>query len=94
MVTMALFLPKSMEASPFHTNLRRNKYIDLTFSEAISEFMASELQIDRSDTSIMAVFASMNVERTERGDANFLSMARGACALCLAHGSLDLLEQG
>ncbi|MFY7744780.1 MAG: phosphotransferase family protein [Erythrobacter sp.] len=41
-----------------------------------------------------AVFSSAFVVQTERGDANFLSMARGACALCLAHGSLDLLEQG
>lgn len=41
-----------------------------------------------------AVFSSAFVVQTERGDANFLSMARGACALCLAHGSLDLLKQG
>jgi hypothetical protein len=41
-----------------------------------------------------AVFSSAFVVQTARGDANFLSMARGACALCLAHGSLDLLGQG
>ncbi len=41
-----------------------------------------------------AVFSSAFVVQTERGDANFLSMARGACALCLAHGSLDLLVKG
>jgi hypothetical protein len=41
-----------------------------------------------------AVFSSAFVVRTERGDANFLSMARGACALCLAHGSLDLMQRG
>lgn len=41
-----------------------------------------------------AVFSSAFVVQTERGDANFLSMARGACALCLAHCSLDLLKQG
>lgn len=38
-----------------------------------------------------AVFSSAFVERTERGDANFLSMARGACALALEHRSIDLL---
>lgn len=41
-----------------------------------------------------AVFSSAFVVRTPRGDANFLSMARGACALCLAHGSLDLTKKG
>ena len=40
-----------------------------------------------------AVFSAAFVERTERGDANFLSMARGACALATEHGSLDLLEK-
>ena len=38
-----------------------------------------------------AVFSSAFVERTERGDANFLSMARGACALALQHRSIDVL---
>lgn len=41
-----------------------------------------------------AVFSSAFVVRTERGDANFLSMARGACALAHQHGSLDLLKKG
>ena len=41
-----------------------------------------------------AVFSSAFVVRTERGDANFLSMAHGACALCLEHGSLDLMKKG
>ena len=39
-----------------------------------------------------AVFSAAYVERTPRGDANFLSMARGACALALAHDSLGLLK--
>ncbi len=39
-----------------------------------------------------AVFSAAYVERTERGDANFLSMARGGCALALAHGSLSKLK--
>jgi hypothetical protein len=38
-----------------------------------------------------AVFSAAFVERTERGDANFLSMARGACALAMAHDSIGLL---
>lgn len=40
-----------------------------------------------------AVFSAAFVERTERGDANFLSMARGACALALAHDSLSALKE-
>lgn len=40
-----------------------------------------------------AVFSAAFVERTERGDANFLSMARGACALALEHDSLSVLER-
>jgi hypothetical protein len=39
-----------------------------------------------------AVFSAAFVERTDRGDANFLSMARGACALARDHGSIDLLR--
>lgn len=35
-----------------------------------------------------AVFSAAYVERTERGDENFLSMARGACDLALEHDSL------
>lgn len=41
-----------------------------------------------------AVFSSAFVVRTERGDANFLSMVRGACALALEHGSLHLMKRG
>ena len=40
-----------------------------------------------------AVFSSAYVERTPRGDDNFLSMARGACDLALEHHSLDILKQ-
>ena len=40
-----------------------------------------------------AVFSAAFVERTERGDANFLSMARGACALALEHDSLGALKE-
>ena len=39
-----------------------------------------------------AVFSAAYVERTARGDANFLSMARGGCALALQHGSLAKLR--
>lgn len=39
------------------------------------------------------VFSAAFVERTERGDANFLSMVRGACALALEHDSLTALEE-
>lgn len=40
-----------------------------------------------------AVFSAAFVERTERGDANFLSMARGACALALEYDSLQALKE-
>ena len=40
-----------------------------------------------------AVFSAAFVERTERGDANFLSMVRGACGLALDHGSLEALQE-
>lgn len=39
------------------------------------------------------VFSAAFVERTERGDANFLSMVRGACSLALEHNSLGALEE-
>lgn len=39
-----------------------------------------------------AVFSAAFVERTERGDANFLSMARGGCGLALEHGSMAKLK--
>lgn len=41
-----------------------------------------------------AVFSAAFVVRTERGDANFLSMARGACELALEHDSLGALKRG
>ena len=40
-----------------------------------------------------AVFSAAFVERTPRGDENFLSMARGACALALRHECLQALEE-
>ena len=40
-----------------------------------------------------AVFSAAFVERTPRGDENFLSMARGACDLALEHHSLDILKK-
>lgn len=39
-----------------------------------------------------AVFSAAYVERTPRGDENFLSMARGAADLMLQHGSLAALK--
>lgn len=40
-----------------------------------------------------AVFSAAFVERTSRGDDNFLSMARGACALALKRGSIAALKE-
>lgn len=38
----------------------------------------------------MAVFSAIAVERTERGDAMFMTMARGGCAQALEHGTYGL----
>ncbi|NLR72395.1 phosphotransferase [Novosphingobium sp. ERN07] len=40
-----------------------------------------------------AVFSAAFVVRTDRGDANFLSMARGSCELALEHDSLGALKR-
>lgn len=40
-----------------------------------------------------AVFSAAFVVRTERGDANFLSMARNSCELCLDHDSIGALRR-
>lgn len=40
-----------------------------------------------------AVFSAAFVERTARGDDNFLSMARGACSLALARDSIGALKE-
>lgn len=39
---------------------------------------------------LMGVFSAMAVERTERGDALFLAMTRGACAQALDHGTFGM----
>lgn len=41
---------------------------------------------------VNAVFSTANVKRTPRGDACFLSMARGGCALALQHGAIARLK--
>jgi hypothetical protein len=40
-----------------------------------------------------AVFSAAFVERTTRGDANFLSMARGSCSLALHRDSIAALKE-
>ena len=40
-----------------------------------------------------AVFSAAFVERTTRGDANFLSMARGSCSLALHRDSISALRE-
>ena len=40
---------------------------------------------------MMAIFASMNVERTERGDEMFAVMAERPARQALALGSLEML---
>lgn len=57
------------------------------------EEMLREYRICALSGVATAVFSAAFVERTDRGDANFLSMARGACGLALDHGSLDILME-
>jgi hypothetical protein len=41
---------------------------------------------------LMGVFSALSVQRTERGDALFLKMTRGACEQALDHQSFDLWQ--
>jgi len=41
---------------------------------------------------LMGVFSALAVERTDRGDALFLKMTRGACAQALDNNSFDFWE--
>ena len=41
---------------------------------------------------VNAVISAANVKRSQRGDACFLSMARGGCALALKHNSIAKLK--
>ncbi len=58
----------------------------------VSEF-ASGYRIGALHGVATAVFSAAYVKRTERGDANFLSMARGACALARDAESLRALAE-
>jgi Ecdysteroid kinase-like family len=42
---------------------------------------------------LMGVFSALSVARTERGDALFLKMTRGACQQALDHQSFDLWQE-
>lgn len=81
----------------------RSQHEDRLIDLWLSEMAARGVKLDRGEIwddyrrgalhgLTTAVFSAAFVERTERGDANFLSMARGACALALAHDSLGALK--
>lgn len=81
----------------------RNAHEDRLIDLWLSEMAARGVKLSRSEIwddyrrgalhgVTTAVFSAAFVERTPRGDANFLSMARGACALALAHDSLGALK--
>ena len=81
----------------------RSQHEDRLIDLWLSEMAARGVKLSRGDIwddyrrgaihgVTTAVFSAAFVERTERGDANFLSMARGACALALAHDSLGALK--
>ena len=66
----------------------RVRGIDLTHEEIERDYRLGILHgISTS------VFSAAFVERTERGDANFLSMARGACSLALERDSIQILKE-
>ncbi|MDM7955392.1 phosphotransferase [Blastomonas sp.] len=83
------------------TDLRRlheDDLIDLYCSEMTRHGVPRDREAIWDDVRIgalsglsTAVFSAAFVERTERGDANFLSMARGACSLALDHDSIGAL---
>ena len=81
----------------------RTKHEDQLLDLYCSEMTGKGVPLSRSDIQqayrkgalhglTTAVFSAAFVERTDRGDANFLSMARGACSLALEHDSLGALE--
>ena len=82
----------------------RERYEDDLIDLYLSEMRARGVTLSRDDIwqdyrigalhgVSTAVFSAAFVERTERGDANFLSMARGACSLALAHDSMAALKE-
>lgn len=62
--------------------------VDLTYEEIYRDYRLGILHGIST-----AVFSAAFVERTPRGDDNFLSMARGACALALKHVSIAALKE-
>lgn len=58
-----------------------------------SEVIWEEYRIGALSGLATSVFSAAFVERTQRGDANFLSMVRGACGLALDHDSLGALKE-
>jgi len=70
-------------------------YVDEMARRGVSlsrETMWEEYRVGALHGVSTAVFSAAYVERTPRGDENFLSMARGACALALDHDSLGALK--
>jgi len=67
--------------------LRRHGVTDYGWDNAWTDYRRGMLQ-----GVIMPIFASANVERTERGDEMFLSMARGACQLAIDVEAFDALR--
>jgi len=82
----------------------RRKHEDHLMELYLAEMAKRGVTLTREDTwddyrrgalhgVMTAVFSAAFVERTERGDANFLLMARGACALALEHDSLGAITE-
>jgi aminoglycoside phosphotransferase (APT) family kinase protein len=82
----------------------RVKHEDALLDLYLTEMAARGVKIARADIwndyrvgvlhgLTTGVFSAAFVERTQRGDANFLSMVRGACGLALAHDSLSAQKE-
>lgn len=71
-------------------------YLEELKRHGVADYSWDELWHDYRVTALagvsMAIFASVSTMRTERGDAMFLAMARGACAQAIdvdSYGALD-----
>ena len=71
--------------SQYHDELRRLGVRDYSAADCWADYRRMAVH-----GVFMGVFSAIAVERTERGDALFLAMTRGACAQALDHDTFNL----
>lgn len=69
----------------YHDELRRLGVTDYSAADCWTDYRRMAVH-----GVFMGVFSAIAVERTERGDALFLAMTRGACAQALDHDTFNL----